>query len=70
MGKFTVGEEVKAYKVTRHGVMNPEPYNLGRVGKIVAAGQMGREAWYSVEFGQYGGYPCVDTIDEVCLERS
>lgn len=67
---FTLGEEVRAMKVTRIGVMNPEKYNLGRVGIIKdVASTSGMGTSYAVEFGNYGGYRNTDWIDEVCLER-
>ena len=65
MSKHSVGDLVVAKKVTGHGIMNPEYYNLGKVGEIMAVHTMGRESYYEVRFATTG-----DIIDEVCLERA
>jgi hypothetical protein len=64
MSKHIVGDLVVAKRVTKQGTMQPEYYNLGRTGEVMAVHTMGRESFYSVKFGAN-----LDMIDEVCLER-
>lgn len=69
MARFTVGEQVKALRDTRFGVMAATKYNVGRIGEIVDAMRVGNEVSYAVHFSGPEGLDNVDWIDEVALER-
>ena len=64
MSHFCEGDRVKAVRVTKNGVMQPEPWAVGQVGTIRSCHTMGGEAFYEVQFGHLS-----DNIDEICLER-
>ncbi len=64
MAKHQIGDRVVAKRVTTHGTMQPEHYNVGKVGEVIGVHTMGNESFYEVRFGHAG-----DMIDEVCLER-
>jgi hypothetical protein len=64
MAKHQVGDLVVAKRVTIHGTMQPEHYNIGKVGEVTGVHTMGGESFYQVRFGH-----TEDMIDEVCLER-
>lgn len=60
--KFQVGQSVKAVRGPRN-TMNPEQYNVGRVGQIVKAmPPVDGEPYYAVQFGT------IDYIDQCNLE--
>lgn len=70
--KFREGDQVRAVADTRHGVMNPERYNLGRTGEVVDMARLAQGmGWtYAVCFTGSEGIANTDWMDEECLQWS
>jgi ribosomal protein L21E len=68
--KYSMGSTVRAVADTRHGVMNPQRYNLGRTGEVVDMAVLHGSWSYAVLFTGSEGISNTDWMDEECLQWS